>query len=42
MVLAIESNTSLEDMALTIHAHPSLSEMWVEASEHALGQGIHG
>jgi dihydrolipoamide dehydrogenase len=42
VALAIEMQTSLEDMALTIHAHPTFSEMWVEASLDALGQAIHG
>jgi dihydrolipoamide dehydrogenase len=39
--LAIEMGTALEDIALTIHAHPTLAEMAMEAAEVALGQGIH-
>ncbi|GAB7386874.1 dihydrolipoyl dehydrogenase [Bacillaceae bacterium] len=39
--LAIEMGATLEDIALTIHAHPTLAEMVMEAAENALGQGIH-
>lgn len=39
--LAIEMGASLEDIALTIHAHPTLGEMVMEAAENALGQGVH-
>lgn len=39
--LAIEMGATLEDIALTIHAHPTLGEMVMEAVENALGQGIH-
>ncbi len=39
--LAIEMSATLEDIALTIHAHPTLSEMVMEASEVALGSPIH-
>ncbi|BCJ85097.1 dihydrolipoyl dehydrogenase [Effusibacillus dendaii] len=41
MGLAIEMGASLEDIALTIHAHPTLGEMVMEATENALGQGVH-
>lgn len=39
--LAIELSATLEDVALTIHAHPTLGEMVMEASEVALGSPIH-
>jgi dihydrolipoamide dehydrogenase len=39
--LAIEMGATLEDIALTIHAHPTLGEMVMEAAENALGQGVH-
>lgn len=35
-VLAIEMNATLEDMAGTIHAHPTLSEAAMEAAQSAL------
>lgn len=39
--LAIEMGASLEDLALTIHPHPTLSEMIMEASELGLGHPVH-
>lgn len=39
--LSIEMGATLEDIALTIHAHPTLGEMVMEAAEVALGQAIH-
>lgn len=39
--LAIEMSTTLEDIALTIHAHPTLGEIVMEAAEDALGRAIH-
>lgn len=39
--LAIEMAATLEDIALTIHAHPTLGEITMEAAEGALGQAIH-
>ncbi|WP_100487565.1 dihydrolipoyl dehydrogenase [Sporolactobacillus pectinivorans] len=39
--LAIESGMTAEDIALTIHAHPTLGEMAMEAAEVALGKPIH-
>lgn len=39
--LAIEMGATLEDVALTIHAHPTLGEMVMEAAEVALGRPIH-
>ena len=41
MALAIEMGATLEDVALTIHAHPTLGEMTMEAAEVALGRPIH-
>jgi dihydrolipoamide dehydrogenase len=40
-VLAIEMGAVAEDIALTIHAHPSLSETLMEAAERVLGQSTH-
>jgi len=39
--LAIEMGATAEDIALTIHAHPTLPEALMEASEAALGKAIH-
>jgi dihydrolipoamide dehydrogenase len=39
--LAIEAGMTAEDIALTIHAHPTLGEMSMEAAEVALGNPIH-
>lgn len=39
--LAVEMGATLEDIALTIHAHPTLGEMVMEAAEGALGQSVH-
>jgi dihydrolipoamide dehydrogenase len=41
MGLAIEMGAVLEDIELTIHAHPTLAEVTVEAAEMALGHPIH-
>lgn len=41
LALAIEMSATVEDVALTIHAHPTLGEMVMEASEVALGSPIH-
>ncbi len=41
MALAIELGSTLEDITLTIHAHPTLGEIVMEAAEGALGQAIH-
>ncbi|MDA0261112.1 MAG: dihydrolipoyl dehydrogenase [Proteobacteria bacterium] len=40
-VLAIEMGATLEDLALTIHPHPTLSEQFLEAAHLGLGQPIH-
>ncbi|HEU4382039.1 MAG TPA: dihydrolipoyl dehydrogenase [Anaeromyxobacteraceae bacterium] len=39
--LALEMGAYLEDVALTIHAHPTLSEAVQEACKAALGEAIH-
>ncbi|WP_404452455.1 dihydrolipoyl dehydrogenase [Virgibacillus necropolis] len=39
--LAIEAGMTAEDIALTIHAHPSLGEITMEAAEVAMGTPIH-
>ncbi|MBD8007388.1 dihydrolipoyl dehydrogenase [Bacillus norwichensis] len=39
--LAIEAGMTAEDVAMTIHAHPTLGEMTMEAAEVALGTPIH-
>ncbi|WP_163530308.1 dihydrolipoyl dehydrogenase [Halobacillus ihumii] len=39
--LAVESGMTAEDLALTIHAHPTLGEITMEAAEVAMGQPIH-
>ncbi|MEK0151320.1 dihydrolipoyl dehydrogenase [Tetragenococcus halophilus] len=41
LALAIESGMNAEDIALTIHPHPSLGEITMDASELALGLPIH-
>jgi len=39
--LAIEMGATLEDIALTQHAHPTIAEGFMEAAEHAHGKAIH-
>ncbi|MRH41891.1 dihydrolipoyl dehydrogenase [Aquibacillus halophilus] len=39
--LAIEAGMTAEDLALTIHAHPTLGEITMEAAEVAMGTPIH-
>ena len=41
MGLAIEAGMTAEDVALTIHAHPTLGEIAMETAEVALGMPIH-
>lgn len=41
LALAIESGMNAEDIALTIHPHPSLGEIVMDAAELALGMPIH-
>jgi len=40
-VLAIEMGATAEDIALSIHPHPSISETLMEAAEGVLGTAIH-
>ncbi len=40
-VLAIEMGARLEDVALTIHPHPTLGETIMESAEATLGHAIH-
>lgn len=40
-VLAIEMGAVAEDIALSIHAHPSLSETIMEAAEEVMGHSTH-
>lgn len=39
--LAIEMGATIEDIALTIHPHPTLPESIMEAAEAAMGKAIH-
>jgi len=39
--LALEMGAYLEDVALTIHAHPTMPEAFMEACKAALGEAIH-
>lgn len=39
--LAIETGMTAEDLAMTIHAHPTLGEITMETAEVALGNPIH-
>ena len=41
MALAIEMGATAEDLALTVHAHPTFAEATMEAAEVALGRPIH-
>ena len=41
VALAIEMGATLEDVAGTIHVHPTLAEAVMEAAENARGQAIH-
>jgi dihydrolipoamide dehydrogenase len=40
-VLAIEMGARMEDLALSIHPHPTLGETMMEAAEATLGHAIH-
>lgn len=40
-VFAIEAGATAEDLSLTIHAHPTLTEPLMEAAEGVMGQAIH-
>ncbi len=39
--LAMEMGARLEDLAATIHAHPTMPESLMEAAEDALGRAVH-
>ncbi len=39
--LAIEMGAQVEDLALTVHSHPTFSEAMMEAAEDFLGHAIH-
>jgi dihydrolipoamide dehydrogenase len=39
--LALEMGAYIEDVALTVHAHPTLPEAFMEACKAALGEAIH-
>ena len=39
--LAIEMGTTVEELGFTIHPHPTLPEVLMEAAEAALGKSIH-
>lgn len=41
LTLAIEVGASLDDLALTVHTHPTLAEAIHEAAEHGLGHAVH-
>lgn len=41
LTLAIEVGATLEDLSLTIHPHPTLSEGIHDAAEHGLGSAVH-
>ena len=41
LALAIEMGASVEDLALTIHPHPTFPEAIMETAEAALGRAIH-
>lgn len=41
LILAVEGGLNAEDLALTIHSHPSLGEVVMDTAELALGMPIH-
>lgn len=41
LILAVEGGLNAEDLALTIHSHPSLGEVAMDTAELALGLPIH-
>jgi dihydrolipoamide dehydrogenase len=41
-MVAIEMSASAKDLALTMHAHPTLSETIMEAAEALVGHAVHG
>ncbi|CAH0219673.1 Dihydrolipoyl dehydrogenase [Peribacillus sp. Bi96] len=40
-ILALELSARVEDIALSMHPHPTLTEGWMEAAEAVLGHAIH-
>jgi dihydrolipoamide dehydrogenase len=40
--LAIQLGATIEDLAKTIHAHPTLAEAMMETAHKAMGAGLHG
>jgi dihydrolipoamide dehydrogenase len=40
--LAVQTGCTVSDLAETIHAHPTLSEVMMEVSFKALGRPLHG
>ena len=41
-ILAIRLGATVEDLAQTIHAHPTLSEVLMETAHKAMGSPLHG
>jgi dihydrolipoamide dehydrogenase len=41
MAVALEMGATSEDLALTVHAHPTFAESLMEAAEISLGRPIH-
>lgn len=41
LVVAIEMGATLRDLALSIHPHPTMSEVWMEAAHVGLGEPVH-
>ncbi|RLM53576.1 dihydrolipoyl dehydrogenase [Halobellus sp. Atlit-31R] len=41
VALAVEMSATLEDVAETVHTHPTLTEAVMEAAENARGQAVH-
>lgn len=41
LALAIEVGATLEDLSLTVHPHPTLSEGVHDAADHGLGRAVH-
>jgi dihydrolipoamide dehydrogenase len=41
IVLAFEYRASADDIGMTVHAHPTLSEVTKEAALAALGRALH-
>ncbi len=40
--LAVKSGCTMEDLAATVHAHPTLCEIMTEVAQKALGRAVHG